>query len=55
VNTDGAVQGSPILVACVGIFRGSHGKYIGRYFYFFGNHNALYAEIMGAILTIEHA
>jgi len=55
LNIDGVAQGSPGLAACGGIFRGSCGEYIGGFTAFLGIHTTLYVEIIGVILTIEHA
>jgi len=55
VNIDGAARGSPSPTACAGIFRGSRGEYISGFSTFLGNQNVLYAKVMWAIFSIEHA
>lgn len=55
VNTDGASWGCLRHAVDGGIFRGSCGEYIGGFSAYFGIINSLYAELMAAILTIDHA
>ncbi|MCH80775.1 ribonuclease H protein [Trifolium medium] len=54
-NTDGTSLGNPGQAACAGVFRNSHGEYMGSFAMNLGIANALYAEIMGVILAIEFA
>ena len=55
VNTDGIARGCPSFSACVGIFRGSKGEYIGSFSSFLGVQKSLYVDVMGVILAIELA
>jgi len=56
VNMDGATCGSPSLIACGGIFRGSLGEYIYGFSTFLGIHTSVYVEIIGVIIAaIEHS
>lgn len=54
-NTDGAAKGSPGPSACGGIFRDYWASNLGCFAANLGISNALYAELMGAILAIEIA
>ncbi|XP_068503599.1 uncharacterized protein [Phaseolus vulgaris] len=53
INIDGAARGSPSLVACGGIFRGSMEEFIGGFSTFLDIQNALVAEFYGVIHVIE--
>ncbi|CAK8576871.1 unnamed protein product [Lathyrus sativus] len=55
VNIDGASGGDPINAACGGIFRDHFGNHIESFACNLGPVNSLFAELMGAILAIEHA
>ncbi|XP_062020822.1 uncharacterized protein LOC133737235 [Rosa rugosa] len=55
LNTDGLAKGNPGPAACGGVFRDTHGHYIGGYCQGLGHKSAFYAELMGVIIGIEYA
>jgi len=55
VNTDGDARGCPGFSACTSIFRDSSDEYISSFSSFLGVQKSLFAEVVGAILAIEHA
>ena len=55
VNTDRASTKNPVKASARGIFRNSEGICIGCFSPFLGNENALFAELVAAITTIEIA
>jgi len=55
INIDGVARGSPDLVSCGGIFRGSVREFIGGFSTFLDVQTALVAEFYGVIHAIEEA
>ncbi|PRQ36596.1 putative ribonuclease H-like domain-containing protein [Rosa chinensis] len=55
LNTDGLAKGNPGPATCGGVFRDTHGHYIGGYCQGLGHKSAFYAELMGVIIGIEYA
>lgn len=55
INTDGALASVSDMAVCGGIFRDHLISHVGNFACFLGMTNAVFAELMGAILAMEQA